>query len=558
MLQILIADDEKKIRQGLRNIVDWEALGYQIAGEAANGEEAVSFLAARRPDVVLLDISMPKCNGLEVVRRAQEQGFSGKVIILSGYSDFKYAQEAIRLGVKFYLTKPIDEKELEQLLLQLKEEIAEESKKRAAATNYYQRARETILRDLFLKPGNVALLDLVDMNTAAVEYQVVLYERYVSQQKDMGFSFERFLRVNNQENHLFDLIELEQAQGVLLKGEGVIRRFHELLEQCAEQAANSLPTALDHVFLAYGRKVSTLGEIHLSYEDAHLLLSRKFFTEQKQHVVGYSEAGMAYNSGGPTVRVLDIWKKAAPSIDLLCPDIYMPCRDYYTHFCQAYSREDNALFIPESGFAGPSAALNVIRAAAQYEAVGVCCFGAESALDETGSLREDVVDTAVSFQMVRNVAPLLLQYHGTGRIHAILQEEFMDQQLILTEGFRIVAHFDIRRRIPDTRETLPRGRGILVQTGEYEFYLTGDNVALDFVARPDPEEEMPRFWLACRQFNQLNFLTVEEGHFDEQNQWVVDFRRNGDETNYETYARKGEVVRIRLNPKMGKKGFVKA
>lgn len=272
----------------------------------------------------------------------------------------------------------------------------------------------------------------------------------------------------------------------------------------------------------------------------------------------YSEAGMAYNSGGPTVRVLDIWKKAAPSIDLLCPDIYMPCRDYYTHFCQAYSREDNALFIPESSFAGPSAALNVIRAAAQYEAVGVCCFGAESALDETGSLREDVVDTAVSFQMVRNVSPLLLQYHGTGRIHAILQEEFMDQQLILTEGFRIVAHFDIRRRIPDTRETLPRGRGILVQTGEYEFYLTGDNVALDFVVRPDPEEDMPRFWMACRQSNQLNFLTVEEGHFDEQNQWVVDFRRNGDETNYETYARKGEVVRIRLNPKMGKKGFVKA
>ena len=134
----------------------------------------------------------------------------------------------------------------------------------------------------------------------------------------------------------------------------------------------------------------------------------------------------------------------------------------------------------------------------------------------------------------------------------------MYQQLILTEGFRIVAHFDRRRRIPDTRETLPRGRGILVQTGEYEFYLTGDNVALDFVARPDPEEEMPRFWLACRQSNQLNFLTVEEGHFDEQNQWVVDFRRNGDETNYETYARKGEVVRIRLNPKMGKKGFVKA
>lgn len=66
---------------------------------------------------------------------------------------------------------------------------------------------------------------------------------------------------------------------------------------------------------------------------------------------------------------------------------------------------------------------------------------------------------------------------------------------------------------------------------------------------------MPRFWLNCRQSNQLNFLTVEEGHFEE-GRWVVDFRRNGDETNYEVYARKGELVRIRLNPKMGNRGKV--
>lgn len=269
----------------------------------------------------------------------------------------------------------------------------------------------------------------------------------------------------------------------------------------------------------------------------------------------YSEGGMAYNSGGPAVRVLDIWKKAAPSIDLLCPDIYTPARDHYTHFCEAYRREDNALFIPESGFVGTAAALNVIRAAAQYEAVGICCFGAESTLDEEGNLREDVKDTAVSFQMVRNIAPLLVKYHGTGNIHPIIQDEFMAEQLIQLPDYRITAHFDVRRRIPDTRETLPRGRGILVQTGETEFYLTGDNVALDFVSRPGPDEEMPRFWMACRQSNQLNFLTVEEGHF-EGDKWVVDFRRNGDETNYELYARKGEVVRIRLNPTMGVKGKV--
>lgn len=269
----------------------------------------------------------------------------------------------------------------------------------------------------------------------------------------------------------------------------------------------------------------------------------------------YAEGGVEYNSGGPTVRVLDIWKKAAPAVDLLCPDIYTPARDHYTHFCEAYSREDNALFIPESGFAGPAASLNVIRAMAQYEAVGLCCFGAESTLNSDGSLREDTRDTAVSFQMVRAVAPLLVRYHGTGRIHPILQEEAMDQQLIQVPGYRITARFDVCRRAAEAGEARARGRGILVQTGETEFVLTGDNVALDFVACPGPEEEARRSWLTCRQSNQLNFLSVEEGHF-EGDEWVADFRRNGDETNFELYARKGEVVRIRLNPKMGANGKV--
>ncbi|MGI6255972.1 MAG: response regulator transcription factor [Acutalibacter sp.] len=290
MLRILIADDEQKIRQGLRNIVDWESLGYEIAGEAADGGEAVSFMAKENPDVVLLDISMPKYTGLEVIQRAREQGFCGKVIILSGYSDFKYAQEAIRLGVEYYLTKPIDEEELEQVLLKLQREIQEEARKKAAASNYYQRARETILRDLFLDPTSVALMDLVDMSTASVPYQVVLYEKYVAQQEEgSGFSFERFLRVNNQEHHLFDQVTLDHVQAILLKGEGVIQRFNTLISQYWEQSSNSLPTALDAVFMTYGRPVSVLAEIHLSYEDAKLLLSRKFFSEQKQHVVGYQQ-----------------------------------------------------------------------------------------------------------------------------------------------------------------------------------------------------------------------------------------------------------------------------
>ena len=112
METLLIADDEKNIRDGLKCILDWESLGFTLCGEAANGEEALSDILKNTPSLVLLDIRMPKLTGIDIIRIAREQGYKGKFIILSGYSDFSYAQAAIRYGVEYYLTKPIDEDEL--------------------------------------------------------------------------------------------------------------------------------------------------------------------------------------------------------------------------------------------------------------------------------------------------------------------------------------------------------------------------------------------------------------------------------------------------------------
>ena len=112
MKTVLIADDEQNIREGLKCIIDWKALGFEIRGEAANGEEALQFILKENPSLVLLDIRMPRLYGTDIVRIAREKGYRGRFIILSGYSDFAYAQTAIRYGVDFYLTKPIDEDEL--------------------------------------------------------------------------------------------------------------------------------------------------------------------------------------------------------------------------------------------------------------------------------------------------------------------------------------------------------------------------------------------------------------------------------------------------------------
>ena len=95
-----------------------------------------------------------------------------------------------------------------------------------------------------------------------------------------------------------------------------------------------------------------------------------------------------------------------------------------------------------------------------------------------------------------------------------------------------------------------RGRGILIQKGEYEFYLAGAGIAAEFIKRPHPSDEKAYIHLSSRWAGQLNFLTVEEGHFEGDN-WIVDYERNGDEANFAAYVHGGQVIRIRLNPSMG-------
>lgn len=277
---------------------------------------------------------------------------------------------------------------------------------------------------------------------------------------------------------------------------------------------------------------------------------------------GNEEAGLDYSGGAPVGRVLDIWKKAAPALDLLCPDLYCSARDEYTRICGRYARPDNALFIPESSCRGMANALNLFRAAAVYGATGVCCFGAESALGENGELLKDAAPVALSMRILSSVAPLLVKYRGTGRVHALLQEEFMSEQYIRLKTYHVLAKYfsldsdrmwlgsTVNLRDPANAADLEeRGRALLFETGPHEFILAGTGVHVSFLRRPDPREESPFPQLTSRASTQLNFLSVEEGHF-EGDAFVADYARNGDEANGLVYVHRGQVVRIRLNPNM--------
>ena len=276
---------------------------------------------------------------------------------------------------------------------------------------------------------------------------------------------------------------------------------------------------------------------------------------------GYEEAGLCYNSGAAVGRVLDIWKAGAPALDFIGPDIYNQNRREYERICSRYDREDNPLFIPESPISDEANAMNAIIAAAKYGATGICCFGAESALDENGNLLETAESMALTIRTLRAIEPLLIKYRKTGRVHAIAEDEFETSHYLKLDHYHVIAHFLHSHPMylgymQDTKseagkqKTQVRGRGILVETDEHEFFLAGAGIALDFIKRPDPADEDSYRKLSSRYSGQLNFLSVEEGHF-ENGKWVTDCYRNGDETNYSQYVLEGQVIRIRLNPFTG-------
>jgi two-component system response regulator YesN len=106
MKKVLIVDDEYIVRLGLKTIVDWAGFGYTVAGEAANGREALDFFQQNQLDVILTDIKMPVMDGLELTRKIRTMDKKVRIIILSHYDEFSYAQEAIKLGAFRYILKP--------------------------------------------------------------------------------------------------------------------------------------------------------------------------------------------------------------------------------------------------------------------------------------------------------------------------------------------------------------------------------------------------------------------------------------------------------------------
>ncbi|GMQ59087.1 response regulator transcription factor [Vallitalea sediminicola] len=155
MLTVLIADDEYFIRQRLKKIIDWKELELEFIGEAENGNEVIKIIDNNQVDILMLDIKMPIKSGIQVAEYIMTNNINTKIIILTGYNDFHYAQKAVKFKVEDYLLKPINKNTLNEALLSCKNTILKSLEKQQKIFDYNNYQKRTYLYNTILDFNNI-------------------------------------------------------------------------------------------------------------------------------------------------------------------------------------------------------------------------------------------------------------------------------------------------------------------------------------------------------------------------------------------------------------------
>ena len=189
MFKLLICDDEAIIRNGLKAIIEPLHKDLKIIGQASSGFEAHEKILFEEPDLVLMDINMPGMTGLEVMEKVQSQGIRSKFIIISGYDEFQYAQQAVRLRALDYILKPIDRKKLQKTLESALAELMEEKHSREEFHETDASMEKKAIQLLYRNYGDSdfslqRLAALLHMSTSSLSRLV---------KKETGVSFSEYL-----------------------------------------------------------------------------------------------------------------------------------------------------------------------------------------------------------------------------------------------------------------------------------------------------------------------------------------------------------------------------
>lgn len=304
MFKVFLVEDEIVVREGIRNNIHWEQYGFIYAGDASDGELALPLIRQIQPDLIITDIKMPFMDGLELIRLVREELPRTKVVIISGYDDFSYAQQAIRMGVEQYLLKPIIKEKMVEILVALRKKMETEQQQQEYLERFQREAQEyeTFSRRRFFEQivtGGLSVSEIseksktlgIDINSPF--YNIVLFslsnagydgsvpESYtdaLAAVQDKGTQY----IVSHPEMILFRWNVTTYA--VLIKGSQ--DDIESRTSDCIENIQSRFATAGRDVdwYIASGTPVSRLGAIPACFTEASRILSYRYLCP-KEHML---------------------------------------------------------------------------------------------------------------------------------------------------------------------------------------------------------------------------------------------------------------------------------
>lgn len=309
-IKVFLVEDEMVIRRGIKNSIDWEKEGYIFCGEASDGELAYPMIIKEKPDILITDIRMPFMDGLELCKLVKKELPNIKILILSGYDEFDYAKEAIRLGVTEYLLKPISSGKLLEALNGVSESIRREKEDKDLVRKYMEEMRENTEHEKqkFFEQmiaGNLSMADALEtgkkyeMSLSAGMYNLLLFRFTLGEENRksgelLGEAEYAIEKLTERLEYVFEFQRGVEGWAFLLMAdneEQMSERVKELSKDLEEIMKNYSTIAY---FGGIGQPVARLRELEESFREAERALAARF-TMELNRIISVEDIRMAQN-----------------------------------------------------------------------------------------------------------------------------------------------------------------------------------------------------------------------------------------------------------------------
>ena len=321
MMKVFLVEDEFVVREGIKNNVDWKKYGYDFCGDASDGELAFPMIQKLKPDIVITDIRMPFMDGLELSRLIKKEMPWIEIIILTGYQEFEYAKEGIKLGVAQYLSKPISSEELIAEVNILAAKIKEKRQKQEMAEMYMKETEENLLeerKELFnyLVTGGKSVTDLLElgnklnMDLSAMWYGIVLMKVQSMLHEHGEYSnslieIEERIKTLEAERKVVTFDRNLEGKAILFKADS----RDELEKQQTEylQRVEEVLKEYDNIryFGGIGEAVNRLRELPASFESASHAFAHRYLVEGN-HILNIADMGRIAFRKEDDFRISDV------------------------------------------------------------------------------------------------------------------------------------------------------------------------------------------------------------------------------------------------------------